>query len=94
MPFEGAHANDIGLETAEGPVCIHDSENGKVKSAEQIFEGGVQFFLQYTSGVRALAERLTRKNMNHLDYWHKHQSAVLEGEQATNAEYHTILAKL
>ena len=30
MPFEGNHANDIGVEIAEGPVCKFDSMDGDV----------------------------------------------------------------
>lgn len=95
MPFESAHANDIGLETAEGPVCKFDSENGQIKSGQEIFEGGVQFFMQEaTSGNRPLAEKLTRKNMNYLPYWKSHPFAGLEGEHATDQEFGEAMAKL
>ena len=94
MPFEGNHEGDIGMTIAEGPVCVHDCENGKLKSPEGIFDGGVAFFAMYTNGDKALAERLCRKNMNYLPYWTAHHFAELDGEQVTNEEYHTILAKL
>lgn len=35
MPFVGAHENDIAMETADGPVCTFDCENGKIKSGEE-----------------------------------------------------------
>ncbi len=95
MPFEGNHANDIGLETPEGPVCKFDSADGAIKSPEQIFEGGVQFFMHATTeGDRVLAERLTRKNMNNLPHWQQHPFDQLEGEQATEAEYQDAMGKL
>ncbi len=95
MPFEGAHANDIGLELSEGPVCKFDSENGKVKSGEQVFEGGVIFFAgDVTDGNRDLAERLTRRNMNSLPYWQAHPFVMLSGAEATPEEYQVAMAKL
>ncbi len=95
MPLEGAHANDIGLELTEGTVCKFDVENGKLKSGEQIFEGGVCFFADTVAdGNRDLAARLTRKNMNALAYWKAHPFALLEGPQATDEEFRTAMAKL
>ena len=95
MPFEGAHANDIGLETADGPVCKFDSENGAIKPVEEIFEGGVLFFMgSVADGNRELAERLTRKNMKHLAYWQAHPFALLEGTEATDQEFGEAMAKL
>ncbi len=95
MPLTGNHANDIGLELPEGPVCKFDSENGKVKSAEAIFEGGIVFFAEETTdGDRELAERLTRKNMHSLSYWKTHPFKKLEGTEATDAEFETAMAKL
>jgi hypothetical protein len=95
MPFVGAHENDIGLELPEGPVCTFDSENGKVKSGDEIFDGGVEFFVaEATEGDRALAERLTRKNMNALAYWHTHPFDKLVGAEATDEEFQTAMAKL
>lgn len=95
MPFVGNHENDIGLELPEGPVCKFDSENGAVKSGEHIFEGGVTFFAsEVADGDRALAERLTRKNMNALPYWQTHPFEQLNGEQATDAEFGAAMAKL
>ncbi len=95
MPFEGAHANDVGLETDDGPVWKYESENGKIKPAEEIFKGGVAFFKDAAAGGdEALAERLTRRNMTDLPYWQKRPFSLLEGVQATDEEFQTALAKL
>ena len=95
MPFEGDHANDIGLELPEGPVCKFDAEDGHVKNSEAIFEGGVQFFAKdVTGGDRALAERLTRKNMQSLAYWQAHPFAMLAGETATDEEFGAAMEKM
>jgi hypothetical protein len=95
MPLEGEHAGDVGMETAEGLVCKFDSENGQIKSGQDIFEGGVEFFMDaVTAGDRPLAERLTRKNMNSLAYWQKHHFAELEGVEASEAEFAEAMAKL
>ncbi len=95
MPFEGNHADDIGLELPEGPVCAFDSAGGKVKSGEEVFEGGVEFFAQAaTGGDRALAERLTRRNMKSLPYWQAHPFGRLEGDEASEEEFGSAMAKL
>ncbi|MSR84948.1 hypothetical protein EXS71_00705 [Candidatus Uhrbacteria bacterium] len=95
MPFEGNHANDIGLELPEGQVCKFDSVDGKLKSGEEIFEGGVNFFAQAaTDGNRDLAIRLTRKNMQVLPYWKLHPFAGLEGPAATDEEFGAAMAKV
>ncbi len=95
MPLEGEHAGDVGMETPEGLVCKFDSENGKVKSAEEIFDGGVNFFAEsVTDGDRDLAARLTRTNMKSLAYWQAHPSPVLDGPAATDAEFQEAMKKL
>ena len=102
MPFEGKHADDIGLEITEGPVCKFDCElapsgvEGEMamKSPEGIFEGGVGFFSMYTSGDKALAERLCRRSMNSLPYWQVRHFAMMDGAQATDTEHSAIIAKL
>lgn len=95
MPFEGNHANDIGLETVDGPVCVHDVEHGAIRSAEKIFEGGVEFFAGAAAdGDRALAARLARKNMKALPYWQAHHFAELDGEEATEEEFTAAMARI
>ncbi len=93
MPLE--NAEDIGMETAEGAVCVHDSENGAIKEPEQIFEGGVQWYMHAVADCsRELAARLTTKNMNSLPYWQKHPATCLGGPEATDDEYQVAMAKL
>ena len=95
MPLEGAHAGDIGMETPEGLVCKFDSENGKIKSGEEIFEGGVNFFAgAVCNGDRECAARLTRKNMQALPYWQMRTFANLDGLIATDEEFASAVAKL
>lgn len=95
MPLVGNHANDIGFELPEGLVCKFDTKDGKVKSGEEIFEGGINFFThEVADGDRELAARLTRKNMNSLPYWKSHPFIGLEGATATDAEFETAMAKL
>lgn len=87
---------EIGLKIADGLVCIHCSTaDGKVKSCEEVFEGGVHFFMTAIPGTdRHLAERLTRKNMKELPYWKSNMGACLEGEEATSEEFKAALSKL
>lgn len=95
MPFTGEHENDIGLETSDGSVCIHDCEDGEIKEAEDIFAGGVAFFADTVAeGDFDLAERLTRRNMLSLEYWQNHPFEELEGPVATEAEFAEAMAKL
>jgi hypothetical protein len=94
MPFVEHHANDVGLETPDGPVCKFDSENGQIKKPEEIFKGGVEFFGQSTDGDHDLAARVTRKNMKSLPYWQAHPFAELEGEETTDQEFGDVMAKL
>lgn len=95
MPLEGNHADDIGLELPEGPVCKFDAENGKIKSGDEIFEGGVMFFAdEVADGDRELAARLTRKNMRALPYWQAHPFEKLSGPEATDEEFQTAMSKL
>ncbi len=95
MPFVGNHANDIGFVSPEGPVCFYDSADGKIKSGEDIFKGGVEFFSsEVTGGDRDLAERLARKNMSSLSHWKKNPFDLLKGPQATDQEFQPAMAKL
>lgn len=95
MPFEGNHANDIGLEAAEGPVCKFDVKDGAIKSPEEIFGGGVEFFMgAVASGDREFAERITRKNMKSLPYWQQHPFDGLNGPEATDQEFADAMVKL
>lgn len=95
MPLAGDHAGDVGIETAEGVVCKFDVVDGAIKPAEDIFEGGVEFFLgEVANGDRALAERLTRKNMSALPYWQANPFALLEGEQSSDEEFGAAMMKL
>jgi hypothetical protein len=72
--------------------CVN--ADGSVKTCAQIFEGGVQFFLSQLGGDRALAEKITRKNMNRLPYWQGKNQEVLKGEMATDKEFAEAMKKL
>ena len=87
---------DIGAKTADGSACIHCSNpDGTIKSCEEVFEGGVQFFMDSIPGTeRALAERLTRKNMNNLPYWQKNGTDILQGEEATDEEFQEMMGRM
>ena len=72
--------------------CVN--EDGSVKSCEEIFEGGVHFFLSQIGNDRNLAEKITRKNMNAQSYWQGKDCPVLRGEQATDQEFAEAMKKL
>ena len=94
MPLEDT--KNIGA-TLEGKTfCIHCvNADGQVKSCEEIFQGGVDFFLSTFSDLdRKFAERITRTNMSNLPYWQDKKHECLEGEMATKEEFQAILARL
>ena len=86
----------IGVETDNESFCIHCVNADKeVKPCEEIFEGGVQFFMSLDSSVtRNFAEKLVRKNMRQLFYWQNRVDLCLSGETATDEEFQSILSKL
>jgi hypothetical protein len=69
MPLE--KEEDVKAQTEKGPICEYClGTDGKVKSCEEVFEDGVQFFMNSVPGVdRELAEKVTRKNMRQLPQW-------------------------
>lgn len=94
MPLESDTV--IGVETDKEAFCIHCvTEDKKVKSCEEIFEGGVQFFMSLdVTMTRNFAEKNVRKNMKNLAHWENSDSPCLSGEVATDEEFNQILAKL
>jgi hypothetical protein len=72
--------------------CVNT--DGNVKTCEEIFEGGVQFFMGQIGGDRQMAEKVTRKNMNMQSYWQDKDCVILKGEMATDAEFSEALKKL
>ncbi|MEF2175696.1 MAG: zinc ribbon domain-containing protein, partial [Candidatus Absconditabacteria bacterium] len=75
--------------------CTHcTNEDGTIKSGEEIFRGGVDFFVGATGVSQDLAEKLVRKNMNQLDYWKGKNEPCLFGEEATDIEFAQAMEKL
>jgi hypothetical protein len=75
--------------------CLYCANaDGSVKTCEDIFEGGVQFFMSQIGGDRKMAEKVTRKNMNSLAYWQGKDCAILKGEIATDDEFAEAMKKL
>jgi len=93
MPLEKKEDFSGGNEQVD--FCVHcTDETGVVRPCEEIFEGGVQFFMAAAGADRSLAERVTRKNMKGLSYWHGNESTCLQGDEATDKEFGDALAKL
>jgi hypothetical protein len=72
--------------------CVN--EDGSVKTCEEIFNGGVEFFMQSIQADRGFAEKVVRKNMSQLPYWQGKNCEILNGEKATDAEFQEVLRKL
>lgn len=72
--------------------CVN--ADGSVKSCEDIFEGGVQFFMSQIGDDRQMAEKITRKNMNQLPYWQLKDCEILKGEAATDEEFAEAMKRL
>jgi hypothetical protein len=86
---------DFALENENSKFCLYCvNPDGSMKSCEEIFEAGVQFFISILGGGRKLAEKATRKNMNMQSYWQDKEYSILKGEIATDEEFSEILKKL
>lgn len=87
---------DVGLVDSTGSFCRYCvGTDGKVKSGNLIFDGGVSFFMHAIPGIPLdLAQRVTRKNMKSLPYWRERKEQCLEGEMATDEEYAEAMKQL
>jgi len=86
---------DFALGDENSNFCLHCvNEDGSVKSCEEIFEGGVQFFMSQIGDDQSMAERVTRKNMSGLPYWQDKNCEILKGEVATDEEFAEVFKKL
>jgi hypothetical protein len=93
MPM--ANKEDFGCGDEKALTCVHCTNvDGTVKSCEEIFEGGVQFFMGVTSVSRFDAEKFTRKNMRSLSYWKNKKCSCLDGEVATDKEFGEAMERL
>jgi hypothetical protein len=94
MPLN--NKEDIGAKIEPGLICKYcTKEDGSIKSCDEIFNGGVHFFMNAVSGVdKVMAEKVVRKNMNRLPYWRNSVDSCLKGEQATDKEFQELLRKL
>jgi hypothetical protein len=77
------------------PFCrFCANADGTVRTGDEIFEGGVQFFMKALGESREMAEKVTRKNMSMLPYWQGKYVAALKGELATDQEFGAAMQKL
>jgi len=75
--------------------CCHCvNANGSVKSCEEIFEGGAQYFMNQVDNDRKMAEKITIKNMSQQPYWQGKDCEILKGETATDEEFAVVLKKI
>lgn len=86
---------DFGNHDKNCESCVHcTNPDGSVKSCEEIFDGGVQFFMNEIVGTdRAFAERLSRKTMKDLPYWKGNDCECMKGESVTDEEFQKALKK-
>lgn len=86
---------DFANGDTESKFCLYCvNPDGSVKSCDEIFEGGVQFFMSQLGGDREMAEKITRKNMNSQPYWKDKNCEILKGKEATDEEFSEALKKL
>ena len=93
MPMNKKEDFALGDETSDFCLYCVDS-NGNVKTCEEIFAGGVDFFMNTVGSERSLAEKITRKNMKKQPYWQNKDCKILDGDEATDEEFSQILKKL
>lgn len=83
------------LGDTSGQFCLYCvNDDGSVKTCAEIFEGGVNFFMQHVDNDRAMAEKMTRKNMKNQSYWQDKDESVLQGEEATDEEFAEVMKKM
>ena len=93
MPLNKKEDFALGDENSEFcRYCVNT--DGSVKSGEEIFEGGVQFFMSQIGNDRNMAEKITRKNMSQQPYWQGKECECLKGEMATDQEFNEVLRKM
>jgi hypothetical protein len=93
MPLEKKEDFANGDENSD--FCLYCvNTNGSIKPVEEIFEGGVQFFMSQTGNDRNMAEKITRKNMNQQPYWKDKDCKILKGEMATDEEFAEVMKKM
>ena len=86
---------DYSLGDTNSQFCLYcTNEDGSVKSCEDIFEGGVQFFMQHVGNDRELAERITRKNMKQQSWWQGKNEPILSGDEASDEEFAEVMKKM
>lgn len=86
---------DFALGDENSDFCLYCvNTDGSVKSCEEIFEGGAQFFMNQIGNDRKMAEKITRKNMSRPQYWQGKDCECLKGEMATDEEFAEIMKKM
>ncbi|MDD3285549.1 MAG: zinc ribbon domain-containing protein [Patescibacteria group bacterium] len=86
---------DFALGDENSNFCLHCANpDGSLKTCEEIFQGGVEFFLESLGGSREMAEKITRKNMLSLPAWQGKDCEVLKGELASDEEFAAAMSKL
>jgi hypothetical protein len=86
---------DFSMNDENAKFCAYCvNPDGGVKSCEEIFNGGVGYFLKTLGGEKSMAEKITRKNMSQQPYWRGKDCEVLKGEMATDAEFMAAMQKL
>ena len=85
---------DFGNHNINSESCIYcTNSDGSIKSCEEIFDEGVEFFVERTWANNILAEKIVRKNMRQLPHrqWEKHE--ILNGPIATDDEFAELLQR-
>jgi hypothetical protein len=90
------HSEDFGCGDTHSATCIHcTNTDGSVKSCEEIFTGGVGFFMQSIGSDKIEAEKIVRYNMKHnCPHWQWKIDAILYGEEATPEEFASCMQKM
>lgn len=81
----------INLRKDGNVFCLYCvNENNEVRLCEDIFEGGVQYFMNEEHFARDFAEKVVRKNMNMLPYWKNNSAACLQDEMLSDEEFQNL----
>jgi hypothetical protein len=88
---------DFALKDEASEVCCFCSnEDGSVKSCNEIFEGGVNYFMSVLKGYdKSFVEKIVRYNMNtNCPHRKGKDDAILKWEMASPEEFEEVMKRL
>lgn len=88
-------SEDFAAGDEKSDFCLYCvNEDGSLKTCQEIFEGGIEYFMEVLEGDIEMAEKITRKNMSDLPYWQTSTCDCLTGDKASDYDFAKTMKKL